>query len=250
MKEHSRLIISFTLTILMHAGFIFYVAQSAAIMPSNETSRAMKFNLITVSKPQEAEQKENQHSASPQPSKDVNLASKPPIIQTKTAVNKVIKKVHVEKETLVNKELVLTKEHAIASNNDNERKVEPSPIKTATASSQSQEKPVKNFSVARQEDNTLVQQARFKSLPPAPSYPRRARLRGQQGTALIHAQLNITGEVIKTRLAKSSGFSLLDKAAIKAVYLWDFMPGATELGRVQVWVEIPVQFVLQPVKLG
>ncbi len=249
MKEQSRLIVSFTLTVLLHAGFIFYVAQSAATTPSNSSTKAMQFNLLTLAKPL-ATQKTAQKTASVQPSKDVSLASETPIVQTPAPVKTAIKEVPVEKEPPMSKEQMQPKDQTIASNNDNERKVELSPVDAAIASSQSQENPVKNVSVARQVDNTIVQQARFKSLPPAPSYPRRARLRGQQGTALIHAQLNITGEVIKTRLAKSSGFSLLDKAAIKAVYHWDFMPGATELGRVQVWVEIPVKFILQPVTLG
>jgi protein TonB len=245
MKEQPRLIVSFTLTVLLHAGFIFYVAQSAATAPSNSASTVMQFNMGTLAKPNEVEQEK----PSAQPSKDVNLASKTPIVQTPTPVKTAIKKVLVEKERPINKELVQTKEQPIASNNDTQTKIDPLVV-VPTASRQSQENTMKNISVARQVDDTIVQQARFKSLPPAPSYPRRARLRGQQGTALIHAQLNITGEVIKTRLAKSSGFSLLDKAAIKAVYHWDFMPGATELGRVQVWVEIPVQFILQSVKLG
>lgn len=246
MKEKFRLILSFTLALLVHMGFIFYVTQSAATVKSNNSFEAVRFNILALAKSKEVEQEKS----SGQPSKDVNLASRKTIVQT--PVRTVIKKVFVEKEIHINKELLQPKKQPVTKNDDKQTKIASSVVEVPieTKRSQSQEKLVKNNSVTRQVDDTIVQKARFKSLPPPPIYPRRARLRGQEGTALIHAKLNITGEVIKTRLVRSSGFSLLDKAAIKAVYHWDFMPGATEIGRVQVWVEIPVQFILQPLKLS
>ncbi len=127
------------------------------------------------------------------------------------------------------------------------------PAQAVIEPEQSLQKPshqIQTASIVREKNAILIQPPQYKSLPPPPAYPRRARLRGQQGTAFIHARLDITGEVIQTRLAKSSGFSLLDNAALKAVYGWDFMPGANSNDSEQVWVEIPVRFILNSDKVS
>ncbi len=105
-------------------------------------------------------------------------------------------------------------------------------------------------SVVAKKDVNLVQEPKFKSLPPAPAYPRQARLRGQQGIVLIHAQLNAQGDVITVRLEKSSGFPLLDKAALNAIHSWDFMPGVNTTDDAGAWVAVPVQFVLTSNKVS
>lgn len=258
MKERSRLMLSITLTVLVHVGFVFYVGQSSATVPSNNASKSaskvMNFNLVSFTEQKVVPQKTSL-------SKPVKLASKATIVKTKMPIKKVVEKIVkkertkkiAEKEIQVSKEIIKPKEQVAERKNNDEANIPPLQVETTTpltASNYEHENTVKTTSVARQVDNIIVQQARFKSLPPAPNYPRRARLRGQQGTALVRAQLNITGEVINTRLVKSSGFTLLDNAAIKAVYHWDFMPGTTMLNNVQVWVEIPVEFSLKPVKVG
>lgn len=246
--------VSIILTLLVHVAFIFYVGQSSATVPLNSSSTVMHFNLANSFEQKIAQIENSLNSPS-----DMNKVSKPSAVKPPEVIKKAVKKVFVEQELPDSNIIVQTKVELAENEVDHNEKVDsladeaPKELTESTktiTSSYADQAPIKNESVVRQQDNTVVQQARFKNLPPAPNYPRRARLRGQQGTSLIHAQLNTTGEVIKTRLVKSSGHSLLDKAAIKAVYQWDFMPGATSQGNVQMWVEIPVQFILNPLKVS
>lgn len=48
-------------------------------------------------------------------------------------------------------------------------------------------------------------------------YPRRARLRGWEGTVVIALRLLPDGGISNVRLANSSGIAVLDRAAIKAL---------------------------------
>jgi protein TonB len=83
----------------------------------------------------------------------------------------------------------------------------------------------------------------YQSNPP-PEYPRMARRRGLEGVVTIEAKVDPNGRVAELRLFASSGHSLLDKAALKAVRGWKFSPG-TVGGRAQsMWVKVPVRFQL------
>ena len=251
MKETSRLILSVTFSVLIHIGFIDYVGKSAASVSSSTNYKAIHFNLLTVSKPKKVFE-EPLISLS----NEVNLASKNYVVKahvpTKTT-NQVIEKRRVKQKEEKTKTIFHPKHKVLEIMSIQEIKVAHLPDKTLEnpiVKNSKQERPDKSISVTRQVDNIIVKPARFKTLPPPPIYPRRARLRGQQGVALVHAKLNAAGEVTKTRLAKSSGFNLLDKAAIKAVYQWDFAPGSTNQKNAHVWVEIPVKFILNPLKVS
>lgn len=84
----------------------------------------------------------------------------------------------------------------------------------------------------------------YKNNPP-PHYPSTARRRGYQGTVTLEVMVTESGSVQKVTLFESSGYTVLDKAAIKAVKNWGFSP-ATRMGQpMAMWVKIPVQFVLR-----
>lgn len=85
---------------------------------------------------------------------------------------------------------------------------------------------------------------RFRSQPVPPAYPRRARRLGQEGVVLVQARLNTDGNVLEVRLASSSGFKLLDEAAMKAVRKWEFVPARQQGKYVMSWVQVPVKFIL------
>jgi protein TonB len=223
-------------------GFIFYMGKSVATVPASSNDKAMHFNLLTISEPNKTYKEPLIPSLN-----EVKLAAMNSVVKAHLPTKQVIKKELVKLKEEKTKTIVHPKEKVLES------KLVSVPVKTSAnpiVKSRVQERPNKSISVTRQVDNIIVQPARFKTLPPPPNYPRRARLRGQQGVALVHAKLNAAGEVTKTRLAKSSGFNLLDKAAIKAVYQWDFTPGSTSQSNVQVWVEIPVKFILNPIKVS
>jgi TonB family protein len=80
---------------------------------------------------------------------------------------------------------------------------------------------------------------------PSPKYPRVARRRGYQGTVVIEALVNREGKVEDLRLFHSSGYRVLDRAAMKSVKNWVFEPGKRGDEEVEMWVKIPVRFQLR-----
>lgn len=80
---------------------------------------------------------------------------------------------------------------------------------------------------------------------PKPHYPELARKRGQEGTVNIRCQVAATGEVLDAAIAKSSGFKLLDEAALKTLLKWRFKPATNNGTNVPGTVIVPVLFKLQ-----
>lgn len=78
-----------------------------------------------------------------------------------------------------------------------------------------------------------------------PKYPRKARQRGLEGTAIIQVAINIQGRVTKATIYKSSGHRLLDKAALKAVKQYRFEPHRVNGVAVAGTAEVPVRFELK-----
>ena len=61
---------------------------------------------------------------------------------------------------------------------------------------------------------------------PQPDYPRLALQRGYEGKATINFTVEPSGEISKVELAQSSGFSILDDAALSVIRnRWRFAPG-------------------------
>jgi len=78
-----------------------------------------------------------------------------------------------------------------------------------------------------------------------PVYPNLARKRGQQGTVVLQVLVNGQGRVDDIRLDVSTGYSMLDRAAVTAVKNWLFEPGRQGETTVPMWVRIPVTFELK-----
>ncbi|WP_222564353.1 energy transducer TonB [Novilysobacter antarcticus] len=77
---------------------------------------------------------------------------------------------------------------------------------------------------------------------PAPTYPARANLRGESGTVMVEAMIGADGVPTAVRVARRSGSSDLDRAAVEAVRRWRFQP-ATQDGRPTTGVvNVPVSF--------
>lgn len=78
---------------------------------------------------------------------------------------------------------------------------------------------------------------------PQPTYPKIARKKGLEGTATIEVMFNELGEQLALTLVKSSGFSLLDQAALDAVENWQFAAPAQRLAS-HYKVRVPIRFAL------
>lgn len=77
---------------------------------------------------------------------------------------------------------------------------------------------------------------------PPPKYPRIAKRRGQEGLVLLEALISIAGRVNELKILKSSGHSLLDNAALRAVRTWSFSPGSVDGMLEEMSVKVPVRF--------
>jgi TonB family protein len=79
-----------------------------------------------------------------------------------------------------------------------------------------------------------------------PVYPEEARRRRQAGVVIVHVAIGADGAVQSATLKRTSGFALLDEAAVKAVRVWRFTP-ATVAGGAAIACEadVPVEFVLR-----
>ena len=86
---------------------------------------------------------------------------------------------------------------------------------------------------------------RYRVPPRPPKYPGRAVELGQQGEALVRVRLDPDGTAAEILLWRSSGFGLLDRAALAAVHGWHFLPAQRNGHPVAAWVETPVRFHLR-----
>jgi protein TonB len=78
----------------------------------------------------------------------------------------------------------------------------------------------------------------------SPLYPLLARKRGYQGTVLLDVLVSKDGKAASIQLARSSGYEILDSAAIKGVRDWLFHPAKRGDELVEMWVKIPIRFKL------
>ncbi len=148
-------------------------------------------------------------------------------VQKKPSQPKVVERKSVEKK-LVEKKPVTT------------AKKEPAPaIPNAAASTP---KPVEQPGLS---EIPVVTNPAFRRPPSPPDYPRKSRRRNQQGVVLVEALVSEDGTTLEVDVLQSSGYPLLDRAAIKAVSGWDFMPRMVGSKAVISKVQVPVQFSLR-----
>ena len=77
-------------------------------------------------------------------------------------------------------------------------------------------------------------------------YPRRARLRRQQGTAILHFEVNRDGIVLSYEIRESSGYRLLDDEVAKMIKRAQPLPKfPVEMARASLNILVPVSFAIQ-----
>jgi protein TonB len=79
-------------------------------------------------------------------------------------------------------------------------------------------------------------------LNPAPRYPEQARRRGREGTVQVEADVDERGIPAAVRVLRSSGYGILDDAAVKAVGKWRFRPARIAGKSVSGRVVVPIEF--------
>jgi len=83
----------------------------------------------------------------------------------------------------------------------------------------------------------------FQNTPP--EYPELAKQMRQEGLVLLSVDVDSQGLPFKVSITQSSGFRLLDQAALRAVSHWKFQPGRVGNVPIESEVTVPVRFRLE-----
>jgi protein TonB len=95
------------------------------------------------------------------------------------------------------------------------------------------------------EDGVVIEAVPLYRENAPPAYPRRARLRGYEGSVLLDVRVGADGRAEDVKIAVSSGYRLLDRAALRAVASWRFEPARRNGRAVAMRVTVPIRFRLQ-----
>ena len=78
-----------------------------------------------------------------------------------------------------------------------------------------------------------------------PVYPEIARIRGEQGRTVLRVSVGADGLPHDISVSVSSGYPVLDSAALSAVRDWRFVPATRGNTPVPAVAEVPVRFQLE-----
>ena len=80
---------------------------------------------------------------------------------------------------------------------------------------------------------------------PKPDYPAFARRLGHEGRVVIRIQVLSSGAVAAASIERSSGFAVLDEAALATIKRWRFRPAQRAGQPVDATLNVPITFKLQ-----
>ena len=103
-----------------------------------------------------------------------------------------------------------------------EKETNQSMTKPSNASPQKMD--LEPFSVAGEPGGPVITHARYRGTPIPEGDPPMARRGGWQGTVMVEVWLDANGEQIKREILQSSGYALLDQAALRSVARNQFTP--------------------------
>ena len=76
----------------------------------------------------------------------------------------------------------------------------------------------------------------------APAYPEIALRRHEAGRVMLRVSVSAHGRPLEVDVAKTSGYPILDSAALSAVRQWQFIPAMQAGTPVAAVAEVPVRF--------
>ena len=77
---------------------------------------------------------------------------------------------------------------------------------------------------------------------PRPPYPMAARRMGWSGKVILDVEVTAAGACGAVRVFSSSGYAMLDDAALSSVKTWRFVPAKRAGQAVAQWVKVPINF--------
>ncbi len=188
-------------------------------------------------------------------SRQPKKAESKPVIKKRVSVDRNKKK--AEKKKLLAKPE--KKKHVIRSSNaanidDKKKKTEPSIISKKDNLVQKPAKDILKDRSSAEANQSFLDNQGFnsvkKAIPiydknPSPEYPLIARRRGFQGTVVLEVMVKRNGRVGRVKVFKSSGYKILDSAAVKSVRKWIFRPAIKGNEKIEMFVRVPVSFQLK-----
>ena len=75
-----------------------------------------------------------------------------------------------------------------------------------------------------------------------PVIPNEAKDKELTGTVVLDVEILTSGQVGMVEVAESTGYPILDEAAVKAAKTWRFSPALNEGTPVSVWARFPIEF--------
>lgn len=91
---------------------------------------------------------------------------------------------------------------------------------------------------------TTAADSRAAPLPgnPKPTYPAFARRLGQEGRVIVRVRVLPTGTIGTAEIARSSGYAVLDEAALATIKRWRFRPAQQSGQSVDATLDVPISF--------
>ena len=134
------------------------------------------------------------------------------------------------------------------------RKAQPVRVKTAVkqpTGTPADNRPPDTTTTRSQQQATAEQTPVLPRLPrydadylrnPAPAYPAIARRLHLEGRVVLRVRVGPKGAALETLVDTSSGYDILDQAAVAAVRAWRFAPARQGGAAIEAWVQVPVAF--------
>jgi periplasmic protein TonB len=270
-----RLLIPLSMALLIHFVLLYLPMGPKFAAPAHRRTRqTISLSLFKVPSPQKADEpKAQRRSTSSQPKlkPPVQKKLKPVIEQNPIPIpiprlepkvkdsSASLPKLTPEPREIPEKREISVKERII---NPQPTKIEPE-RDLKTVASRSESLSTKSVSSNKPEDDVDLKQSPAqkkiqapviepltKAVPlyrknPTPVYPTSARRRRNQGTVILAVLIDIEGKVGEIRVEKSSGYTALDRSALRSVGSWAFVPGKKGDQPIDMWVHVPIRFSLK-----
>jgi protein TonB len=132
---------------------------------------------------------------------------------------------------------------------DQTKKIETTPpVKTASTAGHILRKREESIGTSQgkraAQGNIVYARPKYKQNP-TPHYPELAKRRGYEGKTLLKVKVLENGKAGNIQVEESSGFKVLDTAALRSVRGWTFVPGTINGKRTEQWIRVPIRFVLK-----
>lgn len=240
-SSHLSLAISFKQPQTKHVEGTFVAEKTVAVVPSeNITSRVPEREVVSVS------------PVSPTLDTGVGKPAVTHKINTLSAnmPKPKFKRSSPSKSTLANQEKSKVNPHELEHSYEGPKTVlvdnSPSSVQTKLLADLNTKAPesIKDSANQINVSESIVTKPIFAAQPKPPRYPKVARKRGQEGTVWLDIWLDEKGNKSKLEITQSSGLTLLDQSALKAVSGWKFKPSEKNGIRFASRVRIPIVFSL------